>query len=229
MGVCFNYVEDGVYDRGASRTNRKEAQCVAGLIEKHLDTNGAKASLGVIALSTAQENAIHEEVERLVEARPDLEQYLKPTGDEPFFVKPLENVQGDERDTIIISIGYGRAPDGTLSLQFGPINQEGGERRLNVAVTRARRELALVSSIQSHDIDESRVQRAGPKVLKRYLQFAKEGRVPPEAATPTGESESDFEVAVWQALREQGLGSPSTSVSTPATLSARRTTSTAVP
>src|SRR5438034_1093224 len=110
-----------------------------------------------------------------------------------FFVKPLETVQGDERDSIIITVGFGRDATGNLALNFGPVNLEGGERRLNVAFTRARWELILIASIQAHDIDESRVQKSGPRVLKRYLAFAKEGCLPPETAAPTGESESPFE------------------------------------
>ena len=205
IGVRLEYVADGVYDRGRSRTNRREAERVAEMIERHCDHWGLKRSVGVIALSTAQEAAIEEEVERLLIRRPDLEELLKPDADEAFFVKPLENVQGDERDTIIISIGYAKDATGVLSLNFGPINSQGGEKRLNVAVTRARWELILVSSIFAHDIDESRVQSVGPKLLRRYLSFAKEGKLPTETAAPTGESESPFELAVWEALRDVGV------------------------
>jgi very-short-patch-repair endonuclease len=204
-GIRFEYVADGVYDRGHSRTNRREAQRVAELVERHLDQWGNRRSLGVITFNISQEQAVNEEIERLAQKRPDLEQFLRRTGEEPFFVKPLETVQGDERDSIIITVGFGKDSTGTLALNFGPVNLEGGERRLNVAFTRARWELALVASIQAHDIDESRVQKSGPKVLKRYLAFAKEGCLPPETAAPTGESESPFEVAVWEALREHGL------------------------
>jgi very-short-patch-repair endonuclease len=204
FGVRFVHVPQGVYDRGRSRTNREEARRVAKLIEEHLTLTPGK-SLGVIALSTAQEDAIREEVESLIQERPDLEGYLKPAGREPFFIKPLENVQGDERDAIIISIGYGRAPDGTLSLNFGPINQQGGERRLNVAVTRARERLVVVSSIFAHDIDDSNIKNAGPKLLKRYLDFAREGRMPVQSGGTLEDPESDFELAVWEALTNQGL------------------------
>ncbi len=205
IGVRFEYVADGVYDRSRSRTNRREAERVAQLVARHCETWGTGRSLGVIALSTAQETAIREEIERLILARPDLEELLKPEGEEPFFVKPLENVQGDERDSIIISIGYGKAADGTLLLNFGPVSQDGGERRLNVAVTRARWELTLVSSLQAHDIDESRVTKDGPIQLKRYLAFAKDGRLPRDLVEPLGEPESPFEIAVDEALRARGL------------------------
>jgi very-short-patch-repair endonuclease len=205
MGVKHVYVQEGVYDRGRSRTNRLEAKRVAELVARHLDEWGGNHSLLVVALSTAQKDAIEEEIAKLRNERPDLEQLLKRTGKEPFDVKPLENVQGDERDTIIISIGYGKDSAGVLSLNFGPINSAGGQRRLNVAVSRARWQTILVSSILAHDIDESRVTTSGPKILKRYLHFAKEGRLSFESMGSGGESESPFELAVYDALRDKGL------------------------
>jgi very-short-patch-repair endonuclease len=206
VGLQFEYVEDGLYDRGGTRTNRAEARRIATLIEKHLDTWGTSRSLGVIALSTKQAEAVEDEVRLLAERRADLEPLLARSGEEPFFVKPLENVQGDERDTVFITIGYGRkTPGEVLSHNFGPINHEGGERRLNVAVTRAKWELVLVSSILASDIDESKVQSSGPKVLKKYLSYARDGRLPPETSPPTGEAESWFEERVWEALKEHGI------------------------
>jgi very-short-patch-repair endonuclease len=205
MGVRLVHVQEGVYDRGRSRTNRIEAKRVAELVEKHLDEWGANRSILVIALSSAQKDAIEEEITKLRNERPDLDELLKRSGKEPFDVKPLENVQGDERDTIIISIGYGKDSSGVLSLNFGPINSAGGQRRLNVAVSRARWQTILVSSILAHDIDESRVTTSGPKILKRYLHFAKEGRLPFESMGSGGESESPFELAVYDALRDKGL------------------------
>lgn len=202
-GVRLEFVADGVYDRGKSRTNREEARRVARLVERHLDRWRDRRSLGVITFSSAQEQAVNEEIERLADRRHDLEGLLRRSGGEAFFVKPLETVQGDERDSIIITVGYGKDSTGVLALNFGPVNLEGGERRLNVAFTRARWELVLVTSIHPEDIDEARVQKSGPKVLKRYLSFAKDGRLPPETAAPRGEFESPFEMAVWEALREK--------------------------
>ncbi len=206
MGVRFEYVEDGLYDRAGTSTNRAEARRVASLVERHFAQWGTERSLGVIALSAKQAEAIEDEVRVLLERRPDLEPLLRTQADEPFFVKPLENVQGDERDVIILSIGYGRkAPGEPLSHNFGPINHEGGERRLNVAVTRAKWELVLVASILGADIDETRVASVGPRALKRYLDYAREGRLPPETRPPTGEAESWFEERVWEALDERGI------------------------
>jgi very-short-patch-repair endonuclease len=207
VGVRSIYVPDAIYDRGTgkSQTNRHEAERVAELVAQHFDTWGATRSLGVIALGTKQQAAIEEAIQKLLLDRPDLEEFTKSSGEEPFFIKPLENVQGDERDTIIISIGFGRGPDGTLTMNFGPINHSGGERRLNVAVTRARWELTLVTSIRASDIDETKTQQSGPRILKRYLQFAQDGRLPPDTTSGSAESESPFEEAVYNALILEGL------------------------
>jgi very-short-patch-repair endonuclease len=97
---------------------------------------------------------------------------------EPFFVKNLERVQGDERDAIIISVGYGKHPDGRMRYQWGPLLRDGGERRLNVAATRARRRLTVVSSFSSHDVDPSRLTAPGARMLAEYLEYARAGGVP---------------------------------------------------
>ena len=96
---------------------------------------------------------------------------------EPFFVKNLERVQGDERDAIIISVGYGKHPDGRMRYQWGPLLRDGGERRLNVAATRARRRLTVVSSFSSHDVDPSRLTAPGARLLAEYLEYARAGGV----------------------------------------------------
>src|SRR5436190_1011865 len=94
---------------------------------------------------------------------------------EPFFVKNLENVQGDERDIMIVSVGYGRDASGRLLMNFGPLNQQGGERRLNVAITRARQQVTLVSSLVPEDIDLKRTTHPGPRLLREYLEYARAG------------------------------------------------------
>jgi len=101
---------------------------------------------------------------------------------EPFFVKNLERVQGDERDAIIISVGYGKHPDGRMRYQWGPLLRDGGERRLNVAATRARQRLAVVSSFSSHDVDPGRLTKPGARMLAEYLEYAGSGGVPVAAA-----------------------------------------------
>ena len=108
---------------------------------------------------------------------PDLDDYLDTVfyDTEKFFVKNLERVQGDERDAILISIGYGKSADGRMLYRFGPLNQEGGERRLNVAVTRARSRIGVISSFSSADMDPARLKADGAKMLRDYLRYAESG------------------------------------------------------
>jgi very-short-patch-repair endonuclease len=118
----------------------------------------------------------------------DLETFFAEDVPEPFFVKNLERVQGDERDAIIISVGYGKHPDGRMRYQWGPLLRDGGERRLNVAATRARRRLTVVSSFSSHDVDPSRLTAPGARLLADYLEYARAGGVPvaPAPASSVG-------------------------------------------
>jgi very-short-patch-repair endonuclease len=126
---------------------------------------------------------------------------------ERFFVKNLENVQGDERDVILLAIGYGKRPNGSISMNFGPLNKPGGERRLNVAVTRARHSMVVVSSMQSHDIDLSRTQTRGPILLKAFLDYAERGPVALTAAVESEGADFDsvFEKQVYDELTSRGL------------------------
>lgn len=203
LGVRFEYVADGVYDRGASRTNRIEARRVAQVVQLHLEQFPAQ-SLGVIALSTAQAQAIDEEIQNLLNSRPDLDAKLRTIDGDPFFVKSLENVQGDERDAMVISIGYAKDASGKLALQFGPVSTDGGERRLNVAFTRARCQMIVVSSIRGGEINVASVQKRGPKVLRRYLEYAENGVLPDEMTSALAEPESPFEESVRSVLRHAG-------------------------
>jgi hypothetical protein len=100
----------------------------------------------------------------------ELESFFAQDAPEPFFVKNLERVQGDERDAIIIAVGYGKDPDGRMRYQWGPLLRDGGERKLNVAATRARRRLTVVSSFSSHDVDPSRLTAPGARLLVEYLK-----------------------------------------------------------
>ena len=119
--------------------------------------------------------AILDELERLRRADSSLEESFSEDSEEPFFVKNLENVQGDERDVIFLSIGYGPDDNGRVAMRFGPLNRQGGERRLNVAVTRARSAMTVISSMRSHDIDLSRTNAVGARLLRSYLDFAERG------------------------------------------------------
>ncbi len=176
-GVDFELIENGYYEKG-SRFNRREAVRVAEAIVQHY-TNHQELSLGVIAFSEAQQMAIERELAKLLrkEENKDLDQsFMDEEAAQSLFIKNLENVQGDERDFIFFSIGYARDKEANLSHNFGPLNREGGHRRLNVAVTRARNKLKVFSSITGADIDLSRTSAQGALLLKKYLSYAEEAQ-----------------------------------------------------
>ncbi|MDH6132483.1 very-short-patch-repair endonuclease [Kitasatospora sp. MAA4] len=194
---------DGSYDRGGRRDNWIEAQAVARRVVHHFDTRPGR-SLGVVALSQAQAAAIELAVQQARIARPDLEHCFTEGRLDGFFVKNLESVQGDERDVMIMSIGYGPDEHGKLGLNFGPINREGGWRRLNVAVTRARYRVEVVSSFTGGQLKDS----TNPSVqhLKRYLEYAEHGPsvLSQDLVQEEREPDSPFEVAVLGVLRDWG-------------------------
>src|SRR6185436_15354337 len=130
-GLKFHLVQDGIFDRGKSRTNRSEAAVVAQGVIEHARKSPTK-SLGVGAFSVSQRDAILDELEFLRRQNEDLESFFATGGAEPFFVKNLENIQGDERDVIFISVGYAKDASGFINMGFGPLSWDGGERRLNV-------------------------------------------------------------------------------------------------
>jgi hypothetical protein len=136
-GISFDYLPEALYDRGRTRTNREEARAVARAVMSHALTT-PDLSLGVAAFSVAQRDLIQVEIELLRRKTPSAEMFFTRDTSEPFFVKNLENIQGDERDVIFISIGYGRNESGRIAKEFGPLNREGGHRRLNVLITRAK-------------------------------------------------------------------------------------------
>lgn len=207
-GLQFVYLADGVYKRGAgARFNIVEARKVAELVRKHLiDT--PSLSLGIVTFSMSQRKAIEAEIEQLRKGDPEFNALFLINSEEPIFIKNLENVQGDERDVIILSVGYGKDETGKMLLNFGPINREGGARRLNVAVTRARHSLQLVSSILPEDIDITRTNSTGAKLLRNYLEAARDGAIAvykDETVLPDAEFESPFEVSVYNELSKIGI------------------------
>jgi very-short-patch-repair endonuclease len=194
VGVRFVKVE-GTYSRGGSRQNRGEAQEVARLAFEHAKTR-PNETLGIITFSQAQQHAIEDALEKAGEDDPTNRAFFsesRPTA-ERVFVKNLESVQGDERDVIILSVGYGKDVDGRLSYNFGPLNRSGGGRRLNVAVTRAKSEMIVVSSIDDHDLDASKCSEGGPKLVRLYLEYARLGGSLQGVTTYTGRGvDSPFE------------------------------------
>ncbi len=208
-GVEFVHVPEGVYRRGrAQRRNEVEAQRVVDLIFEHAEKL-PQQTLGVITFSYAQRDAVIAEWEKRRREQPQFEAFFDENAPEPFFIKNLEMVQGDERDVIFFSVGYGKDEAGKVLMNFGPLNQEGGERRLNVAITRARFNVKLVSSIMPEDIDLTRTQSLGAQRLRDYMFYARDGVQTSgrNAASRerTLQSESPFEESVYQALTAQGL------------------------
>ncbi len=171
LGIEFIYVQDGVYDRGGVRNNPREAEVVADLVLRHLSEHPDK-SLGVMTFSISQMNTVRDEIESRFAEKPGHEKFLQEDRLRGFFVKNLENVQGDERDVMIIDVGYGPDKNGVMTMNFGPLNSLGGERRLNVAITRAREKVILVSSIKSGHIDLSSTKSIGVRCLHDYLAYA---------------------------------------------------------
>jgi very-short-patch-repair endonuclease len=172
------------------------------LVLEHARTRPAE-SLGVIALGIKHAERIDAALRVTLAAHPDLEGFFAEDRAEPFFVKNLERVQGDERDAIILSIGYGKHPDGRMRYQWGPLLRDGGERRLNVATTRAKHRLTLVSSFSSRDVDPDRVTKAGARMLADYLEYAGSGGTAVGASG--GAEPSPFEADVRDRLAACGI------------------------
>lgn len=197
----------GVYDRGGSRTNRAEAEAIVQGIERHyLDPARRRQSLGVVTFNQPQQSLIETLLDARRRANAALDKAIAAQAREPLFIKNLENVQGDERDVIHFSITYGPDAAGKMTMNFGPLNGEGGHRRLNVAISRAREGVVIYSTLAPQQIDLSRVRAAGVRDLKHYLEFALKGpRALVAQSLPTGrEPDSPFETQVIKVLRERG-------------------------
>ena len=197
----------GSYDRGGSQANRAEADAVVAEIEQRLaDVEPGKLTLGVVTFNQKQQTLILDLLDAARRRNPALDRHFDEALIEPVFVKNLESVQGDERDVILFSTTFGPDSVGQVSMNFGPLNKSGGERRLNVAITRARVELRVFSSLRPEQIDLSRTAAEGVKDLKHFLEFAERGaRALDEAVHGSvGSFDSPFEEAVARALAEKG-------------------------
>lgn len=204
LGVRMHYVKSAVYE---SQTNLRESTAVVDAVVDHI-LHTPELSLGIVALNIRQRDLIAELLEERLKFTPSAEEYKNRWNDDGqnIFVKNLENVQGDERDTIIISTTYGPPPGSTnVHQHFGPISQEGGWRRLNVLFTRARASVLLVTSMKQTDIVVGAGTPKGTRALRDYLLYAETGRLNLDPGEATGgQPESEFEVAVIRALRDLG-------------------------
>ena len=206
-GVEYIFVENGFYNgKNTPKGNPVEAEKIAEMVFSHIK-EFPNRSLGVITFGIVQEEAIEDAINKKRKENPEYECFFAEDKQDAFFVKSLENVQGDERDTIIFGIGYGKDLNGKMSMRFGPLSMVGGERRLNVAITRAKYNVKLVGSILPTDIDTSRISQDGPKLLKKYIEFAMNGQ---ENVPENQETDDYFEVSspfidtVYNFLLENG-------------------------
>jgi very-short-patch-repair endonuclease len=202
LGVKLVHVPDGIYDRGGKRDNPKEAEKVADLVFEHFQ-HYPKKTLGVVTFSIAQMYAVEEAIDRRLKEQPEFEHFFKEDRLEGFFVKNLENVQGDERDVIFFSVGYGYDQQGQITMHFGPLNKPGGERRLNVAVTRAREKVVLITSIRASDIDP-KTQALGVQTLRTYLDYAERGPEIVSNKPKKGEFDSALDEDVAAEIKKLG-------------------------
>ena len=203
IGLRFNHLPDAAYDRGNTRTNPEEAKVVAHAAIEHAIQH-PNLSLGIATFSAQQRRAIIDQLELLRRQHPETEGYFSGHPEEPFFVKSLENIQGDERDVIFISVGYGRDADRHMTMNFGPLNKDGGERRLNVLISRAKSRCEVFSSITDEDIDIERAKGRGTAAFKLFLHYARTGHLGIQN-DDSAQDKSVFQEEVAMALRSRGF------------------------
>jgi transcription elongation GreA/GreB family factor/very-short-patch-repair endonuclease len=204
VGVAFFRAPEGVYrSGGAARDNPGEAAEVARRVIHHFTTRKGK-SLGVVALSQPQAVAIQDAVDIARRSRPDLDDSFSEDRLDGFFVKNLESVQGDERDVMIMSVGYGADANGKFSMNFGPMNKPDGWRRLNVAATRARYRMEVIASFDPGQMRETASESF--RYFQRYLRYAQSGlpALAQSAVDGDAQPESPFEESVLAVLQNLG-------------------------
>jgi very-short-patch-repair endonuclease len=208
LGVHWRFIKDGYYDKGKSRTNRAEADAVVAEVVRRLkDENEQRRSIGVVTFSSAQQKLIEDLLDAARSQHQEIEAFFGKGVAEPVFIKNLENVQGDERDVMLFSVCYGPDASGKVSMNFGPLNREGGERRLNVAITRAREQMIVFTCMRKDHIDLRRTRAVGAAHLRVFLDYAERGpRAIAEATTVAHDADVDspFEQDVHRALVERG-------------------------
>jgi very-short-patch-repair endonuclease len=185
-------------------SSNAEVLRVVELILEHAEQR-ADQSLGVIAMGIKHADRIDAALRHALRDRADLDDFFDETHPERFFIKNLERVQGDERDAIILTVGYGKSPEGRMLYRFGPLNTEGGERRLNVAVTRARRRMALVSSFSAAEMDPERTRARGADLLRLYIGYAESNGDKLDREADESTELNPFEVDIRDALQAAGI------------------------
>ncbi len=195
---------NGFYDKGGKRSNKAEAEAIVAEIVRRLkDPELRKKSIGVISFSVVQQSLIEDILQDTFDADKTLREYAEEMY-EPIFIKNLENVQGDERDVILFSIGYGPNKDGVVSMNFGPLNNAGGERRLNVAVSRSRCEMMVFSTLKSSQVDLRRSKAKGVEGLKHFLEYAESQILVKATGATVHRSDSVVAESIANELRARG-------------------------
>ncbi len=205
-GDCVAHVEVPVSHESIASggSNSAEVRQVVDLILEHAERRSDE-SLGVIAFGLKHAHRIEEALRLARKDHPELDEFFSEDRPEPFFVKNLERVQGDERDAIILTVGYGRAQDGRMRYTFGPLNREGGYRRLNVAVTRSKRRMTVVSAFSAADMDPDKLTSQGPQMLRDYVAYAASAGRNFGSVRRDAEPLNPFEIDIKNRLEAQGI------------------------
>ena len=209
-GVKFEHVDGATYEgKGLNQVEaRRVADAVLSFAREQLEQRvygNETLSLGVGTFNLRQQLAIQDELEQRRRDDPTIEEFFDRGAPEPFFVKNLENIQGDERDVIFISVTYAKGQDGRLRYNFGPLNSQNGWRRLNVLITRARRMMRVFSSMHGDEIGPATTGSDGPRLLREFLIYAEHGRMDSTHASKLADTESPFERDVLQQLTRAGV------------------------
>jgi very-short-patch-repair endonuclease len=209
-GLSFEYIPEGVYEgKGLNLVEaRRVADAIVRFAKEQIARKGrgeGELSLGVGTFNLRQQLAVQDELEVRRRQDPSLEPFFSRAKTEPFFVKNLENIQGDERDVIFLSVTYAKAADGVLRYNFGPLNGENGWRRLNVLTTRARRSMRVFSSMRGDEINPLHATSQGPQLLREFLLYAEHGRLDRVTAVAAAATESPFEREVYSELSRRGV------------------------
>ncbi len=202
--VFFENV-NGIYKRGSHRNNEIEAKAVVDVLIKHLKSN-SDDSIGVITFNIQQQNLIEDMFNIVLVDNPDLD-HKNQNSSEPIFIKNLENVQGDERDVILFSTTFGPDENNNMTMNFGPLNKNGGWRRLNVAITRARKEMKVISSFDPEDIDLKRTKSEGVRGLKGFLQYARNAKSLPAIKNNLTDDKNGIATILQEKLLEHNIES----------------------
>lgn len=196
---------EGFFDRGKGRVNEEEAKAIVAEIKRRYeDPELTRKTIGVVTFNISQQTLIEDLLQEEYRNNPQFDRWAN-IGEETMFVKNLENVQGDERDVILFSIAFGPDAEGKLSLNFGPLNKEGGWKRLNVAVSRARMEMVVFTAMTADMIDLKRTKSKGVESLKNFLEFAEKGRLQGEYTETRVQKDQGILEHICQQISDAGF------------------------